>query len=229
MGLIGKVMGGQQKKAPEQAPPRVADVTMNKALKELRGRIASMKHSARSEKFERNSASQDIELLEKQRITRISLARLEGTAPFTEDLDEKLQVLRQKIGDAEAIEGRLAEMADEEARALNRALFEARRELAAELDARFAAAAESYNQAAPALIAAAKELIAMRELMIKVGAGNTNGFELAVVLPQARPGDGRTLRPLFSVADSACMHEVKLRSDAIARELEALGFELVGE
>jgi len=228
MGLIEKVMGGQQKTVPRAAPREVA-VAMNQALKELRGRVAAMKHSARSERANCNSVSRDIESLEKQRITRISLARLEGKDPFIEDLDEKLKALRQKIEDAEAIEVRLAEMAEEQARALNRARFEARRELAAELDARFAAAAESYNQAAPALIAAARELLAMRELMIKIGAGNTNGFDLAVALPQARPGEGQTLRPLFSVADSTCMVEVKRRSDEIARELEAIGFELVGE
>lgn len=200
------------------------DMAKNAALRALQGRIASMKFSARHEKQGAYEVERQVAALEKQRITRISLARLEGVPPFTEDLDEQLQALRCQVADAAAIEASLAEMAEAEARELNQAIFDARKELAAALDARFSEAADRYNEIARELAVVALELYAVRELMITAGAGNSNGVDISISLPHARPGDGSVRAPMFAFTDRECRNAVKRRSEEIAHELTAFGF-----
>ena len=156
----------------------------------------------------------------------LPLARLEGTDPYTEDLDEKVQALQRQIQDAVAVETELARMAAAEARELNQAVFDARGELAEALDARLAEAAERYNALAQATAAAAVDLCALRELMIKVGAGNSNGVDIAVMLPRATPGEARAVAPFFAFADRGCAAALMRRSDEISHELAGVGFVL---
>lgn len=219
-----KIFGAE--KAQDAKAARTPETAKNKALGELRSRIDQMQRSAKGEHSRAHQVEREIASLKQQRVTRISLARVEGKEPFTEDLDEKLHVLRSQIEDAAAVEASLAEMAAAEALALNYAVFEARKELSAELDARLADAAERYNALAQETATAARELYALRELMIAVGAGNSNGVDLGVQLPRAVPGDAQPVEPFFTIASREGLAAVKRRSDEIAEELTAVGFVL---
>lgn len=219
-----KIFGAE--KAQDAKAARTPETAKNKALGELRSRIDQMQRSAKGEHSRAHQVEREIASLKQQRVTRISLARVEGKEPFTEDLDEKLHVLRSQIEDAAAVEASLAEMAAAEALALNYAVFEARKELSAELDARLAEAAERYNALAQATAKAAVDLCALREVMIKVGAGNSNGVDIGVMLPRATPGEARAVAPFFAFADRECAAALMRRSDEIAHELTSVGFVL---
>lgn len=223
MGVMSKLFGADRAEPIDVAPPQAPK---NLALKALQARIQKMRFSARDERRSRAEVEREIQSLQQQRVTRISLARLEGTDPYTDDLDEKVQALQRQIQDADAVEAELARMAAAEARELNQAVFDARRELAEALDARLAKAAERYNALAQATAAAALELIAVRETMIKVGAGNSNGVDLGVQLPRATPGEERAVPPFFAIPDRGCAAAIMRRGDEIARELADAGFVL---
>lgn len=223
MGVMSKFFGADRAEPIDVAPPQAPK---NLALKALQARIQKMSLSARDERRSSAEVEREIHSLQQQRVTRISLARLEGTDPYTEDLDEKVQALQRQIQDADAVEAELARMAAAEARELNQAVFDARRELAEALDARLAKAAERYNALAQATAAAALELIAVRETMIKVGAGNSNGVDLGVQLPRATPGEERAVPPFFAIPDRECAAAMMRRGDEIARELADAGFVL---
>lgn len=223
MGVMSKLFGADRAEPIDVAPPQAPK---NLALKALQARIQKMRFSARDERRSRAEVEREIQSLQQQRVTRISLARLEGTDPYTDDLDEKVQALQRQIQDADAVEAELARMAAAEARELNQAVFDARRELAEALDARLAKAAERYNALAQATAAAALELIAVRETMIKVGAGNSNGVDLGVQLPRATPGEERAVPPFFAIPDRECAAAMMRRGDEIARELADAGFVL---
>lgn len=220
---MSKFFGADRAEPIEVAPPQAPK---NLALKALQARIQKMSFSARDERRSSAELEREIQSLQQQRVTRISLARLEGTDPYTDDLDEKVQALQRKIQDADAVEAELARMAAAEARELNQAVFDARRELAEALDARLAEAAERYNALAQATAAAALEMIAVRETMIKVGAGNSNGVDLGVQLPRATPGEERAVPPFFAIPDRECAAAMMRRGDEIARELADAGFVL---
>lgn len=223
MGLMGKFFGADRAQPIDVAPPQAPK---NLALKALQARIQKMSLSARDERRSSAEVERAIHSLQQQRVTRISLARLEGTDPYIEDLDEKVQALQRKIQDAAAVEAELARMAAAEARELNQAVFDARRELAEALDARLAEAAERYNALAKATAEAAVDLCALRELMIKVGAGNSNGVDIGVMLPRATPGEARAVAPFFAFADRGCAAALMRRSDEISHELTGVGFVL---
>lgn len=223
MGVMSKFFGADRAEPIDVAPPQAPK---NLALKALQARIQKVSLSARDERRNSAEVEREIQSLQQQRVTRISLARLEGTDPYTEDLDEKVQALLRQIQDAAAVEAELARMAAAEARDLNQAVFDARRELAEALDARLAEAAERYNALAQATAATATELCALRELMIKVGAGNSNGVDIAVLLPRATPGEARPVAPFFAFADRECAAALIRRSDEIAHELTSVGFVL---
>lgn len=223
MGVMSKFFGADRAQPIDVAPPQAPK---NLALKALQERIQQMSRSARDERRSSAEVEREIQSLQQQRVTRISLARLEGTDPYTEDLDEKVQALQRQIQDAGAVQTELARMAAAEARDLNQAVFHARRELSEALDARLAEAAERYNQLAQATAAAAVDLCALRELMIKVGAGNSNGVDIGVMLPRATPGEARVVAPFFAFADRGCAAALMRRRDEIAHELAGVGFVL---
>lgn len=223
MGVMSKFFGADRAQPIDVAPPQAPK---NLALKALQERIQRMNRSARDERRSSADVGREIHSLQQQRVTRISLARLEGKDPYTEDLDEKVQALKRQTQDAAAVEAELARMAAAEARDLNQAAFDARRELAEALDARLVETAERYNALAQATAAAAVDLCALRELMIKVGAGNSNGVDIGVMLPRATPGESRPVAPFFAFADRECAAALMRRSDEIAHELTGVGFVL---
>ena len=223
MGVMSKFFGADRAEPIDVAPPQAPK---NLALKALQARIQKMSFSARDERRSSAEVERAIQSLQQQRVMRIARARLEGTDPYTEDLDEKVQALQRQIQGAAAVEAELARMAAAEARELNQAVFDARRELAEALDARLAEAAERYNALAQVTAEAAVDLCALRELMIKVGAGNSNGVDIGVMLPRATPGEARAVAPFFAFADRECAAALMRRSDEIAHELTGVGFVL---
>lgn len=223
MGVMSKFFGADRAEPIEVAPPQAPK---NLALKALQARIQKMSFSARDERRSSAEVEREIQSLQQQRVMRIARARLEGTDPCTEDLDEKVQALQRQIQGAAAVEAELARMAAAEARELNQAVFDARRELAEALDARLAEAAERYNALAQVTAEAAVDLCALREVMIKVGAGNSNGVDIGVMLPRATPGEARVVAPFFAFADRGCAAALMRRSDEISHELTGVGFVL---
>ncbi|WP_157659256.1 hypothetical protein [Thauera butanivorans] len=212
----------------DTSPSAPMDTAPREALRAHRAKVAHMDDLARSERARVGSLRGELGALERSKASVAVNALLGGEVADIQGVVQRIAAMRQEIEDAEAVAVELAARRQAEALQLRRLEHAVQRELGGALDEAFAAAAEHYNTFVHELAEAALELWAVQGLMIRLGVGNSNGFDGGVVLPQVRPGDGRTLAPVMRPGDRAFAEAVAQRQHALMERLRRDGFELEG-
>lgn len=205
--------------APDTARAQLALHLKNRSrLLEMQG-----EESAAARDFRLRLAEVDalrIQAMTEARILDDSNAQLHAQA-----MQDEANALQRKAEDCEAVSrGIGAKIARVDAE-IDDLRTRYQQELAAFLDGAFARTAAHYREMAPGLADLVLEMAAIKQVMLKHLAGNSNGFDhLSAGIPRAEPGNGRTL-PAYCDGDSREFEAMVLeRAQKLNLELQAAGF-----
>lgn len=227
LALLGR-SSAEQQEAATAAQPHVEASSKSRTelsrLKDERARLRGL-HNAELEKQAELEAQ--LQAVEAERIEALAEHRMSGDATLEERAEEllvKATALRQAISDTAAVAARIQARVEALKPEIDNALSAYRTEFGQFLDAQMREAADAYRTQALRLAETITTIAALQQLMIRLGAGNSNGFWSDARLPQIVPGDGRIHSPLLDAATPAFADRVSQRAAELAHELAALGF-----
>lgn len=168
-----------------------------------------------------------LEIIEAQRVDALARHRMTGDAKDGElahQLLTRTKAIRQDIVDSAAVAERIqAKVREIEAEREHR-LQIYRTDFGALLDLQMANAADEYRKRAEEAAEAIILIAAIQKLMIRYGAGNSNGFWGQAHLPQIVAGDGRAHPAILDAGNRQFAESVGRRMDEMLDRLRELGY-----
>lgn len=220
MGVMSTFFGAGKALEQEAATAQQASAMPSlDALKAAERNFANMRLAAVDEHRRAISLSREIDRLASVRVSEITLARIHGVEANVDEITAQIEQIKTQIKDAGDVEREIAAMCALYSGEMQTLRYAARQEVGRLLEQRFSSAAEAYNKHVSAVTPAVLELFALMRLMVKLGAGNSNGFSGVVALPRVQPGCGRTLEPLLWSGDIEFRGRVEARMNELAEEL----------
>jgi hypothetical protein len=206
------------------------DPTPLDKLKDLRDEIQRLKQRQREESKSAASLQQGIDELTRLRNDELTNHAVHGdqrSHKRASELADQIADQRQELADATAIVEGIAtrlKPLETQVKALE---TEVQSQLGALLNEKMAAAAGTYNEAAPSLVPLLVEMAAIQRLMIRCMTGNSNlfGWE-ATLIPKLVPGSGKSHEPFADARDMKFRHLTSERIDELVRELRGQGFSI---
>lgn len=165
--------------------------------------------------------------IDEQRIDALARHRMSGDAKdgeLAQELLTRTNTIRQEIADAAAvaarIDGKLREVDLERSHWMQ--MY--RTDFGALLDLQMKNAADEYRERAKEAAEAIVRIAAIQHLMIRYGAGNSNGFWGRAHLPQIVAGDGKVHPAILDAGNREFSASVAQCTDEMLDRLRELGY-----
>lgn len=165
--------------------------------------------------------------LEGGRVEALTEHRVSGDVRAREkasNLLEQANKIREELNDVQAIAGgierRIADL-DGRMEPLKRMYSVA---MGAFLNAIYRQLSDRYNQLAPEVSEIVLQIGALRRVMLRYLAGNTNGWDGRVLLPGIEPGEGRYIKPVLDADSADFARAANERMDQIFEQMRSAGF-----
>jgi hypothetical protein len=205
----------------ERTRPLLSEI---KALLAERSRLVGLRDE---EQGKRGSLGRRLSELEAARLDALTEHRIsadEAASTKAAELLAQVAAVRQEMNDAVTLAARLDERAKEVDLKLDPLKRNYQQTLGVYLGEIYRQLVEHYDEHAREAGEAVVQIAALHRVMIRYLAGNTNGWNGALLLPKIDPGNGRTLEPLFDAGSRKFAEAATEHMDAILGEMRAAGF-----
>jgi len=219
------ISGVQTKGAAEVGP----DGELLQELAQLTSERSRVVASIAEEEERRHEQAERLKRKDAERIDALTAARLSG---HKEDkrrsdallADSEAVTLRREIDDSKAVDGRLRARWEELSREIRSRDLRYREAQAIFLEDVFEKLIARYNALAPEVAEIVLQIAAVRRVMIARGAGDTNGWDGAILLPGMKAGRGIYIDPILDGGSSEFGNAADQRKAGIAQAMRAAGF-----